>query len=464
MRKGEHARMLTYNLKKEKGAPLYYLLYKYIKADIESGKIKGGEKLPSKRRLAEDLGISAVTVENAYYQLLAEGYIYSLSRSGYYAERDVEKKQPSSPPAERSAKKADEKSGNKDSLRYEADSFPFSVWARLMRETLLEGNSLLSPAENKGDSELRTAISAFLYRGKGINAPAENIIIGAGTEYIYSLLVQLFGADKIFGVEDPGYKKTSAVYGANGAECVYLPLDKQGVCVSAATEKMVDILHITPTHNYPTGIITPIGRRREILNWAEEKDGRFIIEDDYDSEFRFAGKPIPTLRSISARGKVIYINTFSKSLTPSMRISYMLLPDPLLKMYEEKLGFYACAVPVFEQRTLAKFIERGYFERHLSRMRTIYKKRREEIISAIAALKNRDKFTIIPADTGLHFLLKAETKKTDGELKEAAARLKQEILCLSDYSRLGEKKYEHYIIINYSSAPSPDLSFLDEIL
>jgi len=147
-----------------------------------------------------------------------------------------------------------------------------------------------------------------------------------------------------------------------------------------------------------------------------------------------------------------------------MRISYMLLPDPLLKMYEEKLGFYACAVPVFEQRTLAKFIERGYFERHLSRMRTIYKKRREEIISAIAALKNRDKFTIIPADTGLHFLLKAETKKTDGELKEAAARLKQEILCLSDYSRLGEKKYEHYIIINYSSAPSPDLSFLDEIL
>lgn len=453
--------MAVYDLKKEKGAPIYYLLYKSIKADIESGKIKGGEKLPSKRRLAEDLGISAVTVENAYYQLLAEGYIYSVSRSGYYAEKDIKKKPVQRAP--RAEKKVAEPAPEESSAETNG-GFPFSVWARLMRDTLLEGDSILSLKGNKGDLTLRKAVSAFLYRSKGIDVSADNIIIGAGTEYIYSLLVQFFGADKTFGVEDPGYKKTAAVYGANGAKCVYLPLDKQGVKLQSLTESDVNILHITPTHHYPTGIIMPIGRRREILNWADEKEGRYIIEDDYDSEFRFAGKPIPTLRSIDGGGKVVYINTFSKSLTPSMRISYMILPDSLIDKYEEKLGFYACAVPVFEQRTLAKFIDGGYFERHLSRMRTIYKKRRSEIAEKLSALKNRENFTIIPADTGLHFLLKAETKKTDGELKEAAARMGKDISFLSDYSRLNEAKYEHYIIINYSSAPSPDLSFLDEIL
>lgn len=454
--------MPIYDLEKEKGSPIYYSLYKHIKADIESGKIKGGEKLPSKRRLAEDLGISAVTVENAYYQLLAEGYIYSVSRSGYYAEKDVKKK-----PAQkfsRAEKKDKAEEPPAESEKEINGGFPFSVWARLMRETLLEGDSLLTLKGSKGDVILRKAISAFLYRSKGIDVSADNIIIGAGTEYIYSLLVQFFGADKVFGVEDPGYKKTAAVYGANGAKCEYLSLDKQGVSMRALGESNVSVLHITPTHHYPTGIIMPIGRRREILNWADEKEGRYIIEDDYDSEFRFAGKPIPTLRSIDGGGRVIYINTFSKSLTPSMRISYMILPDSLIEEYEKKLGFYACAVPVFEQRTLAKFIDGGYFERHLNRMRTIYKKRRLEIAEKLSKLKNRDKFTIIPADTGLHFLLKADTNKTDGELKESTARAGKSLSFLSDYSRLNEAKYEHYIIINYSSAPSPDLSFLDEIL
>lgn len=454
--------MPVYDLKKEKGSPIYYRLYKRIKADIESGKIKGGEKLPSKRRMADELGISAVTVENAYYQLLAEGYIYSVSRSGYYAEKDVRKKPVQK--ISRAERKEEEETPTAENEAEANGGFPFSVWARLMRDTLLEGDSILSLKGSKGDVTLRKAISAFLYRSKGIDVAPSNIIIGAGTEYIYSLLVQFFGADKVFGVEDPGYKKTAAVYGANGAKCVYLPLDKQGVSVRALSESEVSVLHITPTHHYPTGIIMPIGRRREILNWADEKDGRYIIEDDYDSEFRFAGKPIPTLRATDGGRKVIYINTFSKSLTPSMRISYMILPDSLIEAYEEKLGFYACAVPVFEQRTLAKFIDGGYFERHLSRMRTIYKKRRAEIAEKLSSLENKDKFTIIPADTGLHFLLKADTKKTDGELKAAAAKLGKSVSFLSDYSRLKEAKYEHYIIINYSSAPSPDFSFLDGIL
>lgn len=459
--------MLTYSLKKEKGAPLYYLLYKYIKADIESGSIKGGERLPSKRRLAEDLGISVVTVENAYSQLLAEGYIYSVDRSGYYAEKDARKRpvyQTRRVENKARAEKKAESAADYTDSRPSAEGFPFSVWAKLMRETLLEGAALLVPPENKGAAALRRAISAYLYRSRGIAAPPENIVIGAGTEYIYSLLVQLFGADKKFGVEDPGYKKTAAIYGANGAECVYLPLDGQGVNMRALEKSGVEILHITPTHHYPTGIITPIGRRREILDWAEAEQGRYIIEDDYDSEFRFAGKPIPTLQSIDGAQRVIYINTFSKSLAPSMRISYMVLPTPLLRKYEEKLGVYACAVPVFEQITLAGFIDGGYFERHLSRMRTVYKKRRAEIADGIAALKKRDCIRIIPADTGLHFLLKVHTEKTDAALKEAAGALGVKILCLSDYSVLKEKRYEHYILIDYSFCQSADLSFLDKIL
>lgn len=439
-------------------------MYKYIKADIESGKIKGGEKLPSKRRLAEDLGVSVVTVENAYSQLSVEGYIYPVDRSGYYAEKDALKKS-AAPRIPLSRGNDAEKAETDYTITYSsAENFPFSVWAKLMRETLLEGSSILTPPENKGSLQLRRAISAYIYRSKGINAKPENIIIGAGTEYIYSLLVQFFGADKTFGLEDPGYKKTAAIYRANGAKCEFIPLDKQGVSLRALSESGVNVLHITPTHHYPTGIITPIGRRRELLAWAEEGAERYIIEDDYDSEFRFAGKPIPTLQSIDTAQKVIYINTFSKSLNPSMRISYMVLPDSLLPLYEEKLGFYSCAVPAFEQLTLAKFIDGGYFERHLNRMRTLYKKRREEISAGIFSLKKRDCFKLIPADTGLHFLLKAETNLTDGELKCRAAEKNVKISCLSDYSRLGEKKYEHYILIDYSSSHAVNLSFLDEIL
>lgn len=419
--------------------------------------------MPSKRRLAEDLGISAVTVENAYYQLLAEGYIYSKSRSGYYAEKDAVKKSPALPWT-KFGRRTYEDEKVAPPQQTDAESFPFSVWAKLTRETLLEGSAVLTEAGSKGDITLKKAISAYLYRSKGIETNPRNIIIGAGTEYIYSLLVQFFGADKKFGVEDPGYKKTSAVYGVNGAKCVYIPLDRQGVNIKALRKSDVNVLHISPTHHYPTGIVTPIGRRREILSWAEEKDGRYIIEDDYDSEFRFAGKPLPTLQSIDGAQRVIYINTFSKSLTPSMRISYMILPDRLVDEYENKLGFYACAVPVFEQRTLAKFIDGGYFERHLNRMRTVYKKRREEILLKISELKCRERFTAIPADAGLGLLLKVDTKKTDGELKEAAAAYGEKIYLLSDFSRLGEKKYEHYILIDYSLSPKTNLEYLGNIL
>lgn len=457
--------MLTYDLTERENLALYDFIYRKIRDDILTGKIKAGEKLPPKRALAENLSVSVITIENAYAQLMSEGYIYSKERSGFYVEKIARQKLLSPPVRQETKKEKIPVTADFTSNKMYADSFPFSVWAKLMRETLLEdGEKLLGAQAHAGAYILRKAISDYLYRARAIDAPPENIVIGAGSEYICSLLVQLFGHDKVFGVEDPGYNKTAAVYEANGATCEYLPLDGNGVDIKSLNESKVDILHITPTHHYPTGIVTPISRRQEILRWADEREGRFIIEDDYDSEFKFSGRPIPTLRSSDEMQKVIYINTFSKSLSPSVRISYMILPDGLLKEYEKKLGFYSCPVPGFEQYTLAKFIDRGYFERHLSRMKNVYKKRREEILSKIASLKHGKSLKVTRADSGLHFIIKVDARLSDEELISRAEKLNIKISCLSRYSRLKEKKYEHCILINYSGEKYDDLSFLDKIL
>lgn len=458
--------MLTYDLTERGKIAIYDYLYRKIRDDILSGKLKEGEKLPSKRSFAENLGVSVITVENAYAQLMAEGYISSRERSCFFVEKVLRRKENS--PSANAIEKEEKPKSFKSDFTYNKmpeKSFPFSVWAKLMRETLIEEGEKSAYAESSfGAYELRSAISDYLYRSRGVNVSPENVVIGAGTEYICTMLVRLFSRDSVFGVEDPGYKKTFLIYDSNEVICRRLPMDKHGLELKALQKSDVNVLHITPTHHYPTGIVTPIGRRQEILHWADERADRFIIEDDYDSEFRFSGRPIPTLKSIDEKGKVVYINTFSKSLAPAMRISYMLLPDELLKKYKEKLGFYSCPVPAFEQYTLAKFISRGYFERHLSRMKTVYKKRREEIFDRIDNLECRDKLTVIPTDSGLHFLLKVNSDISD---KELIARAKDKgvlISCLSDYSHLMEKKYSHFILINYSGINSVDLDFLDEIL
>lgn len=463
--------MLTYDLSKRGTQALYDYLYCLIRDDILNGKLKAGEKLPSKRALAENLDVSVITVENAYMQLISEGYIYSVERSGFFVEKISKRKKTVNPvflPAEEREEEAYKKESYKADFTYNkmsSDSFPFSVWAKLMRETLLEDREkLVSLESHAGAWELRSAISGYLYRSRGIAAPPENIVVGAGTEYICSLLVQLFGHKQIFGVEDPGYQKTAAIYASNEVKCVRLPLDKSGVNMQALEESDVNIVHITPTHHYPTGIVTPITRRQELLRWADEKEERYIVEDDYDSEFKFSGRPVPTLQSGDGNGKVVYVNTFSKSLAPTMRISYLILPDRLLRLYKEKLGFYACTVPSFEQYALAKFIDRGYFERHLSRMKTVYKKRRKAILNEIESLKYKDLLTVIPADSGLHFIIKVNTALSDEELIERAKALNIKISCLSQYSFLKEKKYDHHILLNYSGERYGDLSFLDQIL
>ena len=441
--------MLTYNLEQRGNLPRCDYLYRCIKGDILSGRLAAGEKLPSKRALAAHLGTAVVTVENAYAQLLAEGYLNSRERAGYYVGQ-VETRD-SAPPPPKPAPAVPERSWLLD-LRGSGsgiEGFPFSVWARLTRRVLTErGPALLRAMPNSGVPELRQALARQLYELRGIEADPEQIVVGAGTEYLYNLLVQLLGRERVYGLEDPGYSKAGRVYALNGARCRFLPVDRQGIPVQRLEGDCLQVLHVSPNHQFPTGAVTPIGRRQAMLRWAQGGD-RCIIEDDYDSEFRFAGRPIPPLQSIDQSGRVIYMNTFSRSLAPSLRIGYMVLPLPLLERYRERLGFYSCTVPAIEQYTLALFLSEGYFESHLNRMRIFYRGRRDQVTAAVRASPLAGRCRVLGEEAGLHFLLELDTLREDGVLTQMAAERGIRLSFLTDYQHLEGSARPHTLVINY---------------
>lgn len=378
---------------------LYEKLYEEIKQDIQSGRLKSGARLPSKRSQAERLGISVITVESAYEQLIAEGYISARERSGYFV-CDGEFTQPELQelPEEQFVEVPQKPASVPGS-----SMFPFSVWTRLMRTVILEkGNALLYPVPPGGAPDLQQAISAHLKAYRGISVPPHRIIVGAGTEYLNNLLVQLLGNNLTYAVEDPGYHKPAKIYRLNGALCLPIGLDSQGLSAEELYYKNVDVVHISPAHHFPTGIVMPISRRMELVKWAVRKNG-YIIEDDYDSEFRWAGKPLPTMFGLDKTGRVIYMNTFSMTIAPSVRISYVCLPPELYERWRERLGFCSCPVPAFEQYTLASFISSGHFERHISRMRKHYRHVRELALALAEKYCGREH--ISEESAGLHFLL-----------------------------------------------------------
>ena len=450
--------MLTYELKKSPGVPLYEALYRCIRQDILSGKLAPGEKLPSKRALADNLEVSKITVETAYNQLLSEGYIRSQEKVGYFVESI--QRQTVTPIVKTAREEVKE-----DLIDLSGDipsHFPFSVWSSLQREVMLDlGEGLLLPLHNQGLPGLRNAIAKHLSEFRGMQVDPENILIGAGTDFLYNLLVQLLGRDKRYGVEEPGYGKIQKIYEAAGASCNLLPLDRQGV----DPEELADtqVLHISPSHHFPSGIVTDLSRRQALLQWAAEKEDRYIIEDDYDSEFRFIGHPLPTMQSLDNSGRVIYLNTFSKTLAPSIRISYMVLPGQLMEQFQKKLGFYSCTVPSFEQHTLERFISRGYFEKHLNRMRKFYKSIRNRVVEAISHCPIADKLTILEEHAGLHFLLQVKLPLTDAQLVEIGQKYGLRVAPLSSYYRFPEEN-SHCLVINYSGLTEKDLSHLEEIL
>jgi len=436
--------MLTYELKKSPGVPLYEALYRCIREDILSGALAPGEKLPSKRALAQNLEVSKITVETAYSQLLAEGYIRSQEKRGYFVEAVERHARPAAAASETAAETGQE--WLLDLTANGTEQFPFSVWTRLQREVMLDyGQQLLRPLPNRGIPELRRAIADHLAAFRGMHVSPENILIGAGTDFLYNLLIQLLGREKTYAVEEPGYGKIRKVYAAAGVTCVSAHMDEKGVRPDSLTQ--ADVLHCSPSHHFPSGLVTPVSRRMELLSWAGE--GKWIIEDDYDSEFRFDAHPKPAMQSLDFSGRVIYMNTFSKSLAPSIRISYMVLPDALMAAFQQRLGFYSCTVPSFEQYTLARFLSRGHFEKHINRMRKFYKARRNTVVSLLEACAFSQKLTILEQDAGLHFLLKIDTTLSDRELTRRLAETGIRVHSLSDYYH-GRQVDTHCLVVNYS--------------
>ena len=283
----------------------------------------------------------------------------------------------------------------------------------------------------------------------------EQIIIGAGTEYLYGLLIQLFGQDKVYAVENPGYHKIAKIYENSRVKYCYIPISAKGIDALELESSGAQIVHLSPSHHFPTGIVTPIGTRYELLAWATRQPGRYIIEDDYDSEFRLSGKPIPTLQSIDQSERVIYMNTFTKSLSSTIRISYMVLPKHLLEQFAKRLSFYSCTVSNFEQYTLARFIEDRYFEKHINRMRTYYRKIRDELLDAIANSALATHCNIAEEDSGLHFLLHIDTSLPDDALSAKAKECGLHLSFLSEYYEKGSPNIPaHTLIINYSGLTS----------
>ena len=437
--------MLTYELKKSPGVPLYEALYRCIRQDILSGKLSPGEKRPSKRALAQNLEVSKITVESAYNQLLSEGYICSREKVGYFVEA-VERQALERTPA-RSREEGENREFRLDLTANGTEQFPFSVWTKLQREVMLDyGEKLLLPLPNRGVAELRQAIAAHLAAFRGMHVDPENILIGAGTDFLYNLLIQLLGRDKVYAVEEPGYGKIRKIYAAGGVECVSAPMDSRGVVPENL--ETADVLHFSPSHHFPTGLVTPVSRRMELLNWAARED-RWIIEDDYDSEFRFNAHPMPAMQALDGNGRVIYMNTFSKSLAPSIRISYMILPGALMAQFQRTLGFYSCTVPSFEQYTLARFLSRGHFEKHINRMRKFYRSRRTRVVAMLQSCAFSNRLTILEQDAGLHFLVQVDTKLSDRALVDTLAENGVRVNALSEFFH-DRPEDRHCLVVNYS--------------
>ena len=456
--------MLTYDLTERGGAPIYEYLYRCLRRDILSGALAVGERLPSKRTLAEHLGVSVITVDAAYGQLVSEGCVEAVPRRGFYV--------CAQPLAQRAAESAPESAGGAPehewrldlrSNRMDASLFPVGVWAKLTRRVLAEDpDAMLSSVPHAGLYELREAIAAYLRGYKGMSVTPEQVVVGAGAEFLYLLLAQIFRGAAI-ALEDPGYPKIRQVYRATGSPCTPVGLDAQGVSLAALRESGAAVLHISPAHQYPTGLVTPLPRRQELLRWARESGG-YIVEDDYDSELGFTQVPLPTLSSIDRAGRVIYMNTFSQTISPGMRVGYLVLPERLRGEWEERLGFYSCAVPSLEQHVLARFISEGYYERHLARLRKACRARRAAVLDAFTHSDFAGRVSISEPGAGLHFLMRLDTSVPDGELRGRAAEIGLRLSFLSDYAFDRATARQHVLVVNYAGLSGERLGEAVEML
>ena len=406
-------------------APLYEKIYEHIKNEIVEGKISKGEKLPSTRRLAQGLAVSRSTVEMAYEQLLAEGYIeaepcrgfFVCDITGLYRLSNVEEKH------EIKSEHRKERPCEVDFSPYAIDtrSFPYNVWRKISKNVLLDDREeLLLSGDGRGEEELRQAIAEYLHQARGVNCQATDIILGAGNEYLEILLSQLLGRERTILMENPGYPQAYHTFLNMGYRVLTVPASEQGLHVDEVREVNPQLVYMMPSHQFPLGSVMSLGQRLKLLEWAAEDENRYLIEDDHDSEYRYRGKPIPSLQSIDRYGKVIYLGTFSKSIAPSLRISYMVLPPRLMERYRSTCGFYSTTVPRMQQEILKVFLQEGHFERHLNKMRALYRSRHDFLLGE---LKKQNWVKRVSGDhAGLHLLVEVDTLIEEQELCELARK------------------------------------------
>lgn len=456
--------MLSCKLERESETPLYEQLYEYIKQEIMSGRITYGTKLPSKRKLSDFLKISQNTVEQAYDQLTAEGYIESKPRRGYFVltDEDLEYVQP-----ERSTDEIPEK---KEPIRYDfhpnwidTEHFPFDTWRKHARNTIdINHQSLLLMGNAQGERTLREEIATYIYQARGVTCSPDEIILGAGIETLLQQFILLMGNTTTYGVEDPGYHVMSRLLEHFPNKVYPLQVDENGVKVKLLNESPINIIYVTPSRQFPFGSVLSVNRRIQLLNWASKEDNHYIIEDDYDSEFRYTGKAIPSLHSMDENGKVVYLGTFSKSLIPSLRISYMVLPKDLMNQYREKLSYFQCSVSRIDQHILAQFMKEGDFEKHLNRMRNIYRRKME---ITLETLKSYQHIVEVTGDfSGFHVVLKVKNKMSETELVTRAKKAQLKIYPLSFYTMGKQTEYEPIILLGFANIPEAELTHAIELL
>ncbi len=427
---------------------LYEQIYEYIREEIRAGRLLQDEKLPSARFLAQDLQVSRTTVDMAYGQLVAEGYLAARPKRGYFvsALEDLYELKSASFAGKRMKETGVEGRQARtraDVCRYDFSPnvidmrfFPYATWKKITRNILVDAKSqMFALGEPQGDLELRTTICRYLHGSRGVNCEPEQIIVGAGNDFLLLLLEKILGRHIHVAMENPTYVRAYKIFRSFAYPVSLIPVDEKGIRIDFLGKTDAQIAYVMPSHQYPTGVSMPIGRRMELLKWAAEGKERYLIEDDYDSEFRYKGKPLPSLQASDTAGRVIYIGTFSKAIAPAIRISYMVLPYPLLERYRQECGFFSSSVSRIDQTILNEFIRDGYFERYLNKMRKQYRMKHDLLLSEIRPLERY--FRVTGGNAGLHVLLTDTRGRSEEELEQAARLQNVRTYRLGEF-RLGE--------------------------
>ncbi|MCI8513241.1 MAG: PLP-dependent aminotransferase family protein [Lachnospiraceae bacterium] len=434
---------------REGESPFYRQIYEFIVKEVRSGVLSPATRMPSTRVLAANLGVSRSTTQSAYDQLVSEGYLEAKPCKGYFIadlewmegwQADWEERGGNAPEGPSGPEIRSDWICDFSPRGVDVANFPYGVWRKLSREVLSEAKeNLFNAGDSQGEKILREALTVYLHSARGVNCDPGQIVVGAGSEYLLLLLSQFLPGRKQIAMEDPTYKQAYRVFERSGYEVRPVRMDDMGMDVRALRESEVGLAYVMPSHQYPTGIMMPIKRRMEVLSWAGESEDRYLIEDDYDSEFRYRGKPVPALQGVDREDNVIYIGTFSRSVAPAIRISYMVLPRKLLRFYHEKCDFYASTVSRVDQYILARFLRDGYFERHLNKMRKVYRAKHDALLEELAPFFGA--FDVSGENAGIHLLLTSKKGRSENWLTKRAEEEKIRVYGLSQ-SRIGKDEEE----------------------